>query len=117
MHVSLSWLTPPAIVVDVNAPDPATLSGLIASDIPADEVRIVDIDVDPSGMRALVAAVYSPDDAAYEAVVALKRAEEGWVSTNEGFGFGAGLAVFPSINDDRGFVEVPYLVARVSERG
>jgi hypothetical protein len=102
-------------VPDVNPPDAATLKHLIASDIPADEVRIVDVDLDPSGMRALVAAIYNPDDAAYEAVVTLNRADARWVSTNENFGFGGGLATFPGINDDADFVEVPFLVASVSE--
>jgi hypothetical protein len=99
----------------VNPPDSETLKGLIASDIPSDEVRIVDVDLDPSGLRALVAAVYNPGDAAYEVVVTLNRADEGWVATNENFGFGAGLAVFPGVGDNADFVEVPYLVADVSE--
>ena len=109
----LAALTP-AIVTGVSFLDPARLTRLIASDVPPGQARIMGVDLDAAGTRALVAVRYDPDSAAYESVVSLHRADSQWVVTNEGFGFGGGHSLFPGLGDDAERVAVPYLVAQVS---
>lgn len=95
----------------------AEIERLISSSFPNGAVEVAAIDVAPDSARAMVALLYNPGPDPYEAVQGVQLADGRWVAGNERYGLGAGLMTLPSAESEHEFVDVPYLLGRVGDKG